>query len=103
FTYLLNAISSSKDKWTQLFVLIALKKMRLNENEMSEVKAKLLEINNQYEYPSNSKSIYDILESADAPTLVGLQVYLTAQSHTADSTQLPESEAVLQVPEFSRH
>src|SRR5699024_1165267 len=51
---------------------------------------------------SNSKSIYDILKSADAQTLIGLQLYLTAQSLISDSNQLPESEAVLQVPEFSR-
>src|SRR5699024_5661453 len=46
FNYLLNAISSSKDKWTQLFALIALKEIRLKENELSEMKGKLLEIIN---------------------------------------------------------
>src|SRR5699024_1707920 len=86
-----------------LFALIALKQMRLAENEMSEMKAKLFEIKNPTEYHSNRKSICDILNNANTPTLLGFQLYLLAQSFFSDWNQLTESVAVLQAPEFSRH
>src|SRR5699024_7630378 len=82
FTYLFNTLSSSEDKWTQLFALIALKQVGFKENEISEMNGKLLEIINRNESHLNGKSIYDILKSADAPTLIGLQLYMTAQSLT---------------------
>src|SRR5699024_1750671 len=71
--------------------------------EMSEMTGKLCEIINLDEYHSNRKSIYATLEGADRRTLIGFQLYLTAQSFFSDSDHLTKSEAVLQVPEFSRY